>query len=173
MMHDHDENQLARIDREIIDALDVTASPELLPRIREQLGRTDDPRTMTHLLPMAAGALGLVVVVTFAVFYLLPGERTVKVASLPQPIVASTRVLPAQAPAIALRASAPAPVPTRPAEALGLRPSSDRAAIDRFVAALWQGTAVVDSIVDSPPDGSPIMELAIMPLTVPALSEIQ
>jgi hypothetical protein len=160
------DDRLQQIDRDIAAALDVTPSPDLVPRIRQRLAAGEAaPRIGMPLV--AACACGVLAIGAALVFF-APAEEPVPIArEIGGSAGFAERNPPyvppdVRRPGLALQTRRPAaPVAARrPAEAL--RPSSDLAAIEAFmaVAVLSEPLAVEVEVV----------EVAIAPLEIAPLT---
>jgi hypothetical protein len=158
MSDERERELLDRIDEELRDALSVTPSPELLPRIRLAVESSQAPSwSFAWFVPVAAGAAALAV----AAWLLArsPVERPALEARGEQPPVSAP---PPQAVAPPPAVPAKAAAVRRPPEPEILVPPGQEAELRRLVAALRTGKLDATALLADEP--APAQDLVVAPL---------
>lgn len=172
----NDPQRLERLERELADAFDVSPSPDLVPRIREQLAEHEARPRISVLLTAACACavLGLA-----AVLALYPAGGSERVQGSPAPAHVERPSAPAVAPPDdAVIPAAPRSRSNRRARLVAVvappentvRPSSDLSAIQQFMTALETGAVDPGSLAETPKVEIQVAEFSITPLTIPPLA---
>ncbi len=162
-----DHQRLERLERELADALGVSPSPDLVPRIRERLAAGPAVSRFGMRL-IAVCACGLMAFGGALLFYAPAGESPARVASR----TGSAEAPPPLLPSIIEQGIAPAPRAGATAarrRAPSLRPSSDLAAIEQLIAMLKEPSVDAGSLGQIAPLQLEVTELAVAPLEIAPL----